>query len=122
MREATVELETALAYCQSILNAENEEEIAEIKQGIAEDMRTNGTPEEAIENYITGLETIVEKVEEGEYAFTEQGTLAKVDEPSQANGMANSMAGVSLGVITAAIVASIALKKKVLKNHKGKSL
>lgn len=118
MREATVELETALGYCQAILNAETEEEIGEIKEEIAEDMRTNGAPEEAIVSYITGLEDIVEKVESEEYVFTEQGTLVRNTEPTQAN----TLAGIGLGVVSAALVASIALKKKVFKNKKGRSL
>lgn len=134
MKNATEDLDLALAYCQEILNAESEEEIESIKEAIANGMRGNGASEEYVQSYITRLETVVENVENGTYVFNSEGYLLRKDDiveevvesgapsandiPSQAN----TVAGVSLGVVTAAIVASIALKKKVLKNKKGRTL
>ncbi len=139
MRNATVELETALEYCKAILNAESEEEILAIKGDIAEGMRANGSPEEVIENYLNGLDEVVSRLDSGEYSITEDGAIVRNEDVESivthevveteapqvirsAPSQANTKAGLAFGVAGAAIVASLALKKKVLKNKKNKTM
>lgn len=133
MREATVELETALEYCKAILNAESEEEILVIKNEITNAMRTNEVDEQYIEQYITKLEFLVDEVEKGNYILTETG-LVKNDveetvevvetnppEPTNIESQANTKAGLALGLAGAVIVTCIALKKKLLNQKKNEN-
>lgn len=134
MREATVANETALEYCRALLNAETEEELIAVKEEIARDLKVNGMPEESIQAYLQNLDMFVEKLNSEEYFINEDGQIVANETPTQevveTNApqsthmatQANTLAGISLGVAGAAIVACLALKKKVLKKKKNKTL
>ncbi len=134
MHDAAIDTDLVLEYCQAILNVDSEEEIEPIKEAIANGMRAYGTSEEVVESYMSCIDSVVENVENGVYVFNSEGHLlvkgedvqevldSKAPEANDIPSQANTLAGVSLGVVTAAIVASIALKKKVLKNKKSKTI
>ncbi len=141
MRETTYDVNTdeliemTVEYCHAILDARSEEELATIKEQIADEIRTNTDyPEEYIQNYMTSLNNAVEKLESGEVTLAEDGEFVRsdeniqegqevpVEEPVASEAQTTTMAGVGVGVTMAALVAAMALKKHLLKNSKNKKM
>ena len=90
MRETTYDVNTdeliemTVEYCHAILDARSEEELATIKEQIADEIRTNTDyPEEYIQNYMTSLNNAVEKLESGEVTLAEDGEFVRSDENIQ---------------------------------------
>ena len=72
---ANEEFKIIMFYCKAILNAESEEEISQIKQGLLDDLRESGKEEQIINYFDTYLDQMVGRFESGELAFDENGML-----------------------------------------------
>jgi len=131
---ANEEFKIIMFYCKAILNAESEEEISQIKQGLLDDLRESGKEEQIINYFDTYLDQMVGRFESGELAFDENGMLVINEEfmqeslntpapdSTELGGMSNTSAGVALGLVASAIVVSIKVKKMFDKNKKIKRL
>lgn len=127
--------EQIIEYCREIYNAETQEEIETIETEITEYLREKDYSEEQIQIWIQQIELVVDTiVKEERIIFNENGTLQKNETPTQevietnipkstsTDSQANTPASVTFGVLGAALVTGIALKKKVFKNKKNKTL
>ncbi len=141
MREATDGYKAYL-YCQAILNAESEEEIAALREEVINEYRSHGYSEDEIKEFLNRLDDAVEKLESGEYYLGEDYQIHSYDELSVSTAPApteelvqttqpvvnndgslvNTKAGIGLGVTGALIVACLAVKKIILKNNKSRRL
>lgn len=73
-------LEPVLEYCQTILNAETEEEIVVIRQSVTEELMNMGANEADIDAYLLKLDVMVAKLKSGEITIDEDGHLVSLED------------------------------------------
>lgn len=138
MREATpeLELERILDFCQLILNAGTPHAVEAILDEIPDILRESGYSEEQVEAFMIKLNTTLDRIENEELVFNEDGQLVPgpnfnqeyieagtLQSTPEATPYANTVVGGSaIGLSFALLIACAAARKKINKKSHGRTM